>query len=215
MSYLTSGNPVIEPYGAVKASRKSETFSEILRDRAREYPNRTAFVYLGRDGAEVERVTFSELDRRVDAIAAELVLQGLSGCNAILIYPPGLEFVAALYACFRAGVIAVPVPFTAGRRSEDRVSAICRDADAVAILTQSSFGAAQEIRMILNAAGLSPSWLTSDTFAARTTAPAAAKTNQNVIAMLQYTSGSTGRPKGVMGAVSLMRTALPTMQFAL
>ena len=82
---------------------------EMLRFRAGVQPDDRAFVFL-RDGErEGDAVTYAELDRRCRTIAAELQRRVPPGARALLVYPPGLDFVAAFFGCLYARVVAVPV----------------------------------------------------------------------------------------------------------
>ena len=84
------------------------TLPEILRMRAEQTPDETAFIFL-KDGEEdEERITYKELDHAAATIAQRLSVKNLRGERALMLFPPGLEFVKALYGCFYAGVIAVP-----------------------------------------------------------------------------------------------------------
>src|SRR5438046_5327494 len=91
--------------------RAHETHSELislvdlLRRRALEEPDRTVFAFLpdGDDGAAAT-LTRGELDRRARAIAARLQDRGLAEARALLLYPPGLEFIVTVFRCLSAGV---------------------------------------------------------------------------------------------------------------
>ena len=55
-------------------------------------------------------VTWAELDRRVDAVAAGLSAHGLiAGHRIALVGPNSIEFVIAYLATLRAGFVAVPI----------------------------------------------------------------------------------------------------------
>jgi len=84
------------------------TIVDFLRWRAEHQPDRRSHTYL-KDGERPDgHATFADLDRRARAIAARLQDQGLAGERVLLIYPSGLEYVAAFYGCLYAGAIAVP-----------------------------------------------------------------------------------------------------------
>ena len=86
------------------------TLVEILRRRATEDPGGRAYTFL-RDGeVEASSLTWADLDRRSRAIAARLQADLRPGARALLLYPPGLEFIAAFFGCLYAGVTAVPAP---------------------------------------------------------------------------------------------------------
>ena len=86
-------------------------------------------------------MTFADLDRRARAIGALLQSYGASGERALLLYPAGLEFIAAFFGCLYAGVIAVPVPSpnpAQPQRTLSRLRAIADDARPSIALTTSS-----------------------------------------------------------------------------
>src|SRR5215210_5346799 len=80
---------------------------EVLRSRM-EQRERRAFTFLV-DGEEDElHLSYDELDRRARAVAAHLQALGLAGGRAVLLFPPGLDYVAAFLGCLYAGTVAVP-----------------------------------------------------------------------------------------------------------
>src|SRR3954452_21333006 len=83
------------------------TLIEMLRTRARESPAAEAFTFLDDDGEE-ERLSYAGLDERARAIAALLLASGAGGERVLLLYPPGLEYIAAFFGCLYAGAVAVP-----------------------------------------------------------------------------------------------------------
>ena len=60
---------------------------------------------------------------------------GMRGERALLMYPPGLEFVAAFFGCHYAGVIPVPAYPPRRNRNMTRISAISEDARAAIVLS--------------------------------------------------------------------------------
>src|SRR5687768_5639833 len=86
------------------------TYVELLRDYALERPDAVAGTFLDSDGVEMAEFSYAELDRRARAIASYLLTRGAAGERALLLYPPGLDFVAGFFGCLYAGVIAVPMP---------------------------------------------------------------------------------------------------------
>ncbi len=148
-----------------------------------------------------------ELDAYVEKIAHFLRGETSVDDSALLIYPAGVDFLAAFLACLKAGVTAVPVPALDAvrlKRSLPRLRAIIADSRARLILTSDCqkglVEQAFDVGVDQSDAMLS---VVSTTFeavpaASESTAgdslspPRAAK-----IAYLQYTSGSTGDPKGV------------------
>lgn len=174
----------------------------LARHRAQATPTRRAYTFLT-DGEQAEKhVTYSGLDRRARAIAAELLRCGVGSGRVLLLFPPGLEYIEAFFGCLYAGVVAVPAyPPDPSRlqRSLPRLQAIAADSGACAVLTTTAIAA-----MAPALAGLAPDlvamdWIAvddvEDVVAQRWSAPTL-KPEQ--LAFIQYTSGSTGTPKGVM-----------------
>jgi acyl-CoA synthetase (AMP-forming)/AMP-acid ligase II len=146
----------------------------------------------------------AELDRRAVAVARRLEERGLRDRAVLLLYPEGLEFMAAFVGCLYARVVAVPAPLPvldAGRF--DRTRRIIADADITWILTDGAH--LDAIEGWLKEAGLDGKVQCLDTEAAGTGDPRAdaggwtmPEFGPDTLAFLQYTSGSTSEPKGVM-----------------
>ena len=110
----------------------------VLRERATVRPNETAltFVDYEQDWAGVaESLTWSQLYRRTLNVARELQACGSTGDRAVILAPQGLEYVVAFLGALQAGQIAVPLSVPLGGASDERVSAVLRDASASTILT--------------------------------------------------------------------------------
>jgi amino acid adenylation domain-containing protein len=181
---------------------KISDLADLLTYRADLHPDKTAYIFL-KDGEDEEcRVTYQELNRRARAIAVRLQSIGIAGERALLLYPPGLNYVAAFFGCLYAGVIAVPLypPHPARpERMLSRILGVIQNAQPCISLTISSIFAAASPFFSKIPGGKNIRWLVTDDISADTDSnwrkPAI---NGDSIAFLQYTSGSTGDPKGVM-----------------
>lgn len=171
---------------------------DCLQYWAAQQPDEVAFYFTDGESEEL-RWTYAELDRRARAIGAALAAHDMVGQRALLLYPPGLEFVAGFFGCLYAGAIAVPAYPPRRNRYMDRLDAISHDADARVALTVHDVSARVE-GMLEDSPSLSKlNWLATDQIS-----PDLAngwqmpKLSSDSLAVLQYTSGSTGTPKGVM-----------------
>src|SRR5262249_16044578 len=73
-----------------------------LRERASSPPNKLGFTILGDDEGQSVELSFAEIDERARAVAARLQALGGEGCRAMLVYPPGPDFIAAFFGCLYA-----------------------------------------------------------------------------------------------------------------
>jgi natural product biosynthesis luciferase-like monooxygenase protein len=175
------------------------TLVALLQNRALHQPRQKIFTFL-RDGEiEEENLIYQELDQQCRAIAAYLQSLDMKGERALLLYPPGLKFIAAFFGCLYAGVVAVPAYPPRPNQSLSRLQAIGADAEAkIALTTTTVLGNVE--RQLAQSGDLQHLyWLATDNINSdNALAWQEPDINRETLAFLQYTSGSTGTPKGVM-----------------
>ena len=190
------------------------TIVDLLRQRAAYRPHDRAFTFLVDGENEELNITYAELDRKARAVGAWLLSEGMAGKRVLLLYPSGLDFIAAFMGCLYGGAIAVPAYPPRKNRSVERIEAIASDADAsVALTTRDVLDRFDALRATAPSlehliwkvdSELDVSW------ADRWERP---DIDGNTLAFLQYTSGSTGTPKGVMlSHENLLHNSLRIMQ---
>jgi acyl-CoA synthetase (AMP-forming)/AMP-acid ligase II len=175
----------------------------MLRARVERGADTLAYTFLADGERESESFTYGELDRRARAIAVTLDDRGVgAGERALLLYPPGLDFIAAFFGCLYRGVIAVPAypPHPAQvARTAPRLVGIATDAEISVVLATTAVASTRRV-----VARFAPSldqvqWIATDalddTVAGRWQEP---RIDRDSLAFLQYTSGSTAAPRGVM-----------------
>jgi acyl-CoA synthetase (AMP-forming)/AMP-acid ligase II/acyl carrier protein len=175
------------------------TVIELLRDRADRHPTHGYTFFTDRQ-SEVETMSYADLDRRAQRIAAHLRARGVKGEPVLILSAPGLDYIAAFFGCLYAGCIATPAyppdPMRLGR-TLPRLRAILKDTGARFVLTTSPIAS-----MLPIVASEAPElgrleWISVDDLR-DDGAWIDPSIDGSRIAFLQYTSGSTSDPKGVM-----------------
>jgi acyl-CoA synthetase (AMP-forming)/AMP-acid ligase II len=178
------------------------TLVDLLRHRAQAQPDQLAYQFLEDGKKEAAAYTHYQLDQQARAIAALLQQSEAKGERALLLYPQGVEVVAAFCGCLYAGVIAIPVPPPdAGRmkRALPRLREIVKDAAATYVLSN------QRIIDLFKDSDVefpefdTMTWIdTEQVEVSQAEQWQDPQVDKDVLAYLQYTSGSTSVPKGVM-----------------
>ena len=172
---------------------------ERLRWRAQFQPDQTAYIFLGDGETEESRFTYQQLDLQARTIAARLQLLGAKGERVLLLYPQGLDYLAAFMGCLYAGAVAVPTYPPRRNRHDARLETIAKDSTARFALTTNVILEGAEQRLNTTSVLNNIQWLDSTAID-----PTLAEQwreqeiDSRTLAFLQYTSGSTGTPKGVM-----------------
>jgi acyl-CoA synthetase (AMP-forming)/AMP-acid ligase II len=171
---------------------------DLISARAAQFPHKVLYQFLQSDQV-IAKLTYQELEQQAQAIAAHLQGMQMQGQRALLIYPPGLDFIVAFYACLYAGVVAVPAYPPRRNQSMTRLEAIISDADAAVVLTCASLWEGLQTRIEEHPLLRAIPWLPTDVIdLAQANQWERPDVDGQTLAFLQYTSGSTGNPKGVM-----------------
>lgn len=173
-------------------------------------PHKTALI------AGDRRVTYAELDRLSDTLAAAFVRYGATaGERVALVLDNSIEAAVAIFAALKAGAIFTPV-HPAGKVGT--LAAVFASAQPRVIVS----GVRQlvPVREAVERAGVSPVLLVAggearpgvvdlaSLLTEEIVAPAPGGARADDLGMIIYTSGSTGRPKGVMMSHAAMLAAL-------
>jgi acyl-CoA synthetase (AMP-forming)/AMP-acid ligase II len=188
----TSSNQTLEP-ARLDASR---TLATLLAHRAATQADDRAYLFLSDRGSEEAALSFGELHRKAHALAARLGSSAAAGDRALLVFPPGLEFLVAFFACQVARVIAVPMMVPRRQSARDSSASIVTDCAPAVVLTTADLAARDDVRARLPGA---MAWLAVDLASPDEAAPEhLALPSPDDTAFIQYTSGSTSAPRGVV-----------------
>jgi acyl-CoA synthetase (AMP-forming)/AMP-acid ligase II len=178
------------------------TWVRLLREKAQRYPDLPVCTFLADGETQEVSDTYAELDARARTIAAVLQSRYSRGDRALLLFPPGLEYIRGFLGCLYAGIVAVPLsppPLARVSSTLPRLRSVVADLQPDVVLTTTA-GLKLATALAPNLPQLgSVQWLASDDLG-----PEGAGTwrdpcvTSDSVAFIQYTSGSTAAPKGVV-----------------
>ena len=176
----------------------ASTLADCLRLHAEQQPQKIAYRFL-KDGEVEERtITYHRLDLAARSVAALLEKHSAVGDRILLLFPPGLNFIVALCACFYSGRVAVPAYPPRLNRGADRLTGIIQDASPAVALTSSEVKTKALHRFANDRAFQELAVVTIDSASADASQEwEPVRLDPAMLAVLQYTSGSTSIPKGV------------------
>ncbi|MEG4227994.1 amino acid adenylation domain-containing protein [Microcoleus sp. N9_B2] len=185
---------------SIKGNQLTESCTnlvELLQNRALHQPEQK-YTFLLDGKTETASLTYRELDAIARSQAVRLQTLGLTGERALLLFPPGLDYLAAFFGCLYAKVIAVPLYPPKLKRNLGKISAIVKDAGATVAIAPTRHlenleqlcEQAPELKAI--------HWLSAEVLCDDGEKWQQPPIHPDSVAYLQYTSGSTSTPKGVM-----------------
>ncbi|GAA1527869.1 fatty acid--CoA ligase [Actinomadura kijaniata] len=173
--------------------------SDILRERARQHPDRVAF-----HAGDVS-VTYREFDERVDRAAAALAAAGIGrGDRVAVLDKNSLEYAELLFGAPRIGAVQVPINY---RLAPDEVAYIVNNARARVLVAGPEFvpvldaiaDKLEHTELITVVGGEGHSYREHRAWVdGHEPAPPAHEEDPDDVYVQLYSSGTTGLPKGVM-----------------
>ena len=182
--------------GVVPCSRRVMNLSHVLRQNARRHADEPALIW----GAL--SWTWAEMDRRVDAMVAAMMANGIGKGDRVLVQSRnGNQMFESMFACFRLGAVWAPANF---RQSPSEVAYLGSASGASALICEAGFpehaaavlAEVPDLRLVVSI-GDAPWGRSYDGLVEQHagTAVAAADVEYDDPCWFFFTSGTTGRPK--------------------
>jgi acyl-CoA synthetase (AMP-forming)/AMP-acid ligase II len=173
-----------------------ESFVEVVERWSELRGQHLAFAELDVRAEPRTRMSYGALAEHAKAIAGAVGELAPPGERVLLLFPPGVDFVAGFFGCLYAGAVAVPVYPPRSIDDAPRLAGIVASCAPRAVLSTRAFLSRIE-PLLARVGGLAgvPRVAIDDLPIRAWTTP---RLDASSLAFLQYTSGSTGRPRGVM-----------------
>lgn len=169
---------------------------ELFKFRSQTQPFDIAYEFFSGKGMQSQTINYLALSQKVHAIAQAILEKGVRpGDRALLIFPPGLDLIAAFYACFHARVIAVLVYPPMNEKLINKLNHVIKDAEPAIFLstTETKIPLAALFNTLPEEKTVCTDEVNED-LALSWEEPII---HEDDLAILQYTSGSTNLPRGV------------------
>ncbi|MDH6282641.1 class I adenylate-forming enzyme family protein [Prescottella agglutinans] len=182
-----------------------QTVGDVLRERAREFGDRTAVVGVAHGTGETRRLTYTQLHDEASRVANALLRLARPGDFVALWAPNVVEWPIVMFGAALAGVRLVAL--NPVLREDELVYALDHSGSTTLIHADASRGydmaavvaaAAPRCDSLAHVVSLSETdrWIAAEPLDPAAAGPDASDADAPV--MLQYTSGTTGLPKGVL-----------------
>jgi acyl-CoA synthetase (AMP-forming)/AMP-acid ligase II/acyl carrier protein len=218
------------------------SLAHVLSERAKTHPHRPALTFIDDDG-EKNTLSYAGLEARVIELSGRIrgghadanptaepsasrhELQ--PGDRALLLFPPGLEFMVGFLACQYSRLVPVPTCFPKPGRAMPRLDAAAKDCAPQILLADQETLSGIDLKrvspqvaalrfMATNAEETLISTSAANGFALNSfdVKASLAEIQSSDLGLLQYTSGSTSDPKGVMVTHANLLTNLESIRQA-
>lgn len=174
------------------------TFPQILAERTTSMGDQPLYHYMAPKAMQPETLTYRELHDYSCQLANTLRALGFGGKKALLMYPPGLDFIKTFFGCMQGNVSAIPMYISPGNTPDNRLLAISQTVDIAVTLTVKSKEV--QVRALVDQLfpGKRPLIICTDELQEIGPIGVDWIIDAEVPPLIQFTSGSTSNPKGVI-----------------
>lgn len=152
---------------------ENKTLIDLFRETVQTYPSKEACIF------EHQKVTYSELDERSNAVASQLQQLGITSGVIVGVYlPRGIDLHVSILGILKTGAAYIPFDI---ETPKDRIESVCQDYNILHCLSFEALTSSIKV--------IQPSQ------ASEKNEINLAKPND--LAYVIFTSGSTGKPKGI------------------
>lgn len=178
------------------------SINAMIAQRAAAAPQNLLFRFLNytdKDEIREDTITYAVFEQKIKNLAAFLQQMNAAGERALLLYPPGIDYIVAFFGGLYAKVMPVPVYVPMSAKQFVQLKSIADNSGAKFFLTigmiREIISGMEEFQPLFGHMTLVA---TDDIDDSLSDQYQEVKIDGNTIAFLQYTSGSTAAPKGVM-----------------
>ena len=177
---------------------RCRTLLDVLDYRAERHADALAYRFLASSGEEDGTLSYGALRTDAARMARQIARLAAPGDRVVLLLPPGLDYITALWACQCAAVVSVPAYPPNPRRPDARVARIAADSGAHVAIVSATLHHRLAPFIAASPTLAHLAWLDVEDMRNAGTEELIRPSAADDVAFLQYTSGSTGDPRGVI-----------------
>ncbi len=168
---------------------KNRTVKELFEEQVEKNKDAIAIIETNHEWTIQKKVTYKELNEKVNKMANFLIKKGVSHETIVAILSESnIECIIAILAIIKAGGSYLPIDTL---YPKERIDLLINDAQPVLILCQEKY------KTIIDSNIPTFNLLNTEMYDGNANNPTTVH-NPNSLLYIMYTSGSTGKPKGVM-----------------
>lgn len=165
-------------FGSNPGEQAHRNILELFEEQVQQHPDRIAVVFMDK------HISYAELDRTSNAVAAHLQQQGATAGDIIGIMVARSEWmIIGMLGVLKAGAAYLPID---PEYPQERIDYLLSDSNATMLLTHATGKEAHPHAIII------------EEIARKQAVPAKCNIAPDQLAYVIYTSGTTGKPKGVL-----------------